>query len=277
MDGDFNPFKIFSEVGKDFADKLGIRKNDQVYWGIPFFSIEKDGKTSYLLGTVHLGIGRDNLPPKILEIFERCDILAVERRGSSNVIEGERREKIQNRMRKELTQTIEGQADDDHPFGRVLMSLMTLFGGESIDLSLADSARENEKQVISLDSDEDVRDAVSTVERLTNLKSALMDKGAIQDLMSDPQKYIEMFQAKTVNPFIFTETANRWMEEEADRDPVIVDERNFRWVVKLLPFLKNGGIFIAVGAGHFQGKHAIQKLIADKGFNVKRISFEPEV
>ncbi len=53
----------------------------------------------------------------------------------------------------------------------------------------------------------------------------------------------------------------------------VVTRRNRDWAEQIAEKLENGGstYFVAVGAGHFTGPDGLQKLLAEKGYSVKRL------
>jgi uncharacterized protein YbaP (TraB family) len=47
-----------------------------------------------------------------------------------------------------------------------------------------------------------------------------------------------------------------------------LDNRNKRWIPKLVDFMKNKTLFIAVGAGHLAGENGVIQLLRNNGYNV---------
>ena len=48
------------------------------------------------------------------------------------------------------------------------------------------------------------------------------------------------------------------------------DDRNRAWLEKLAPDLEQGGLFLAVGAGHYAGEAGLVELLRARGFVVRR-------
>lgn len=51
----------------------------------------------------------------------------------------------------------------------------------------------------------------------------------------------------------------------------IILDRNVRMVKRIVPLLKQGGVFIAIGAGHLPGKAGVLSLLQKKGYRVSRV------
>ena len=72
-----------------------------------------------------------------------------------------------------------------------------------------------------------------------------------------------------------------WDPDEADRiqqnaDAYLLDERNAVFVDTVLPELRRGDVFIAVGAWHLQGRLGMVARLREAGFEVKRIPLDQE-
>lgn len=48
-------------------------------------------------------------------------------------------------------------------------------------------------------------------------------------------------------------------------------DRNHRWIASITALMREGPVFIAVGAGHLPGRYGILKMIEDEGFTVERV------
>lgn len=56
----------------------------------------------------------------------------------------------------------------------------------------------------------------------------------------------------------------------------LIDRRNHRMAERLLPHLKNGGVFAAVGVGHMSGDEGLIALLARSGFEATRLPLHSE-
>ncbi|MBL8742154.1 MAG: TraB/GumN family protein [Myxococcales bacterium] len=70
-------------------------------------------------------------------------------------------------------------------------------------------------------------------------------------------------------------TALTFDPEEMKKHPPMFDllffARNAKWAPKLGPMFDQGGVFVAVGAGHLLGDKGVPALLAKKGYSVERI------
>ena len=63
--------------------------------------------------------------------------------------------------------------------------------------------------------------------------------------------------------------------DDPERGPYyekLIFERNERWVAPLLPLLRHGGAFVAVGLGHMLGERGLPELLRAEGLSVRRWS-----
>ncbi|HEY0634287.1 MAG TPA: TraB/GumN family protein [Gammaproteobacteria bacterium] len=69
------------------------------------------------------------------------------------------------------------------------------------------------------------------------------------------------------------EASNATLPAELERtvQARLVDERNARMVQRMLPLLKEGGVFVAVGALHLPGEQGIITLLRQRGFTVRAL------
>ena len=58
--------------------------------------------------------------------------------------------------------------------------------------------------------------------------------------------------------------------EDARTQELLLDSRNRRWVHKLTPALKRGGVFAAVGVGHAPGAQGLLQLLSKRGYTLRQ-------
>lgn len=63
-------------------------------------------------------------------------------------------------------------------------------------------------------------------------------------------------------------------DEIQDITYVLVDERNEKWVEKLIPTFEKQSVFVAVGAGHLGGPKGMIQLLRNQGYTVDPISMD---
>jgi uncharacterized protein YbaP (TraB family) len=51
----------------------------------------------------------------------------------------------------------------------------------------------------------------------------------------------------------------------------LINDRNRRMVERMLPWLREGSAFVAVGALHLAGPEGILRLLSDRGYRVTRV------
>lgn len=77
-----------------------------------------------------------------------------------------------------------------------------------------------------------------------------------------------------IEGILTSESLQLTAEDRALRDTLMIkllDDRNHLMVERMMPRLKEGRAFVAVGAGHLPGEEGILKLLTERGYSVKRL------
>jgi uncharacterized protein YbaP (TraB family) len=68
---------------------------------------------------------------------------------------------------------------------------------------------------------------------------------------------------------------NQWINKEISTfdfsSTALLDNRNLKWLPKIIEHIDNSSTFIAVGAGHLSGENGLIQLLKNKGYKVKSI------
>ncbi len=262
--------------------------------------IEKDGRSSWLYGTVHLARLEWLFPgPRVREAFARSDTLALEldlldaetqkrlaagtaaRPGEA--LAGELRQRIERRARLECAPAA-AIAPLKPEFQVAALSMLAgrrlgLEPGYGIDAALAALARREGKPVLALESAEDQLRALgagSRAERAELVKGALdeLDSGRAQALLGLTAR------AWANGDHALLERHDQWCEcrntpAEAAALRRLLDARHPAMAARL-DALHGGGreVFAAVGSLHLIGPRGLPALMAQRGYRVERIVLE---
>ncbi len=146
--------------------------------------------------------------------------------------------------------------------------------GEFLDAILYQQAQQQNKTIHALESIKeqlDVFDKMSLQTQISLLKVTL-DNQAEMDVMLDEaiQLYLTRDMAKIES---LNKKYTDYLEPEIAKifTARLLIERNHRMVERMIPILKQGNVFVAVGALHLPGKQGIIKLLSDKGYKVRPI------
>lgn len=266
-----------------FARAESTFKIDQPY----FFEISKNGKKSWILGTIHLGVGINEVadfidqpvldsrimffeiltPQERIGLFYTDPIQAIMTSTAYDNTDGApisdlARETLANQfgIPYELSnhlRTFDCEKVDDYLIYQMKPPMM--------DYQLLTRARELNKDLRALDTPElllkaNAADRASEARTKKN-KCSLEDTGFFP-LIGNKVMFFEDVEQYRMG---FGKPGERLPEDDG------AFLRNKAWMKDLIPELNRGGIFINVGSGHLYGKEGLLKLFVKAGFSVKRI------
>jgi uncharacterized protein len=119
---------------------------------------------------------------------------------------------------------------------------------------------------------------VETVKEQLDMVEKSFDVKVLDDMLGDMKK-TESMTLELADAYrkgdIEKLTTLTFDAEEMKKHPPMFDllfyARNAKWVPKLVPLFDQGGVFVAVGAGHLLGDKGVTALLAKQGYSVERI------
>jgi uncharacterized protein YbaP (TraB family) len=260
-----------------------------------FYEVEYHGNKSYLLGTIHHGVGLENLPSIVTEKMSAAHIIFVEQKiydaievramltNSTGRILNLFRER--NRFynwgssplnTRQFNQLVELgvptsviphlRCDDYKDFSFLFLDSKWVFPIEfSMDNQILDKAYYQGKQIVELDKP-GLREAADLAEKGTKRENSEKNSScSLTEMLENPNldKIIQMAESYRLQYL-------RGSLQEYESKSVAY--RNIAWAKELSTFLKRGTHFIAVGAGHFVIRtDNLINLLRAEGFSVTRI------
>ena len=250
----------------------------------------KNGKTSYLFGTIHL-ISSDNffMPAKAEKAFAACDFLMMELDISNqtemmsmmkyaNMADGQTIDKLVSKEDYTLldstlqAETGMGMAlfNTFKPFIIESMLIQKMIDGDlkSYEAVFAEMSAETEKPIVALETVKqqmELFDDLPYNEQMTDLMKYV--KGD-EDTKALFKEMVDMYIAEDVSSLYnymddyFPDKI--WMEK-------LLFSRNATWVPKIENALQENSLFIAVGAGHLGGDKGLINLLREAGYKVKAV------
>lgn len=255
-----------------------------------FWAAEKDGKTTYLLGTMHLGVDPETRLPQIVwDKLDAAKSFAMEadisdpKLGDTLVRKGgtlrddlgaDYWAKLEKAVGPEMSQQMARMT----PMGAAaMMSLKDLPKTAAMDGVLLGRAINQKKQIIYLE--EGSLQAKILAKHLGTKALKMMidtyEKGAAQAkamldayITGDPDGIIKITDDQRLDSLQHGFTEKEYEEQMED----ILYKRNASWIPALEKMHMEGNAFVAVGALHLIGKRSVLEMLEKKGFKISRIT-----
>lgn len=112
----------FEEPGSDNHDPQGSSSQRKYF----FYQVKREGKISYILGTMHAGLEEDYFSTKIIDQFKKCDTILVEANRA------EFKEKYSSEIQNRLTLP-ENDSTENHLAPEVFAKLINTFKNYNVD------------------------------------------------------------------------------------------------------------------------------------------------
>lgn len=253
-------------------------------------SCEKSASDSYLLGTIHVGIDLDEFDKsdvkkkisgarEVLVEVERSDDFLEKmktdpwttampelKRFAATPGDAVDQTTINNLVKLGIPADIAGQLSDRHACIPVLGFWSQVHDGHlMLDGQITEFAHQNKIPVESLDT-ESLREQAKALD--VNFQCSLKDVFS----KNSPEQLRRIYDARN----IMSADDYRRGIKPANSDTPLAVVRNLAWMSKLLPELKKGGVFAAVGSAHLFGNNGLLSLIARNGCSVRPVFGRPK-
>jgi uncharacterized protein YbaP (TraB family) len=255
-----------------------------------FWSVEKDGKTTYFLGTMHAGVDAEaRLPALVWNKLHAAKTFAMEAdlddpAAASMIRPGARslRDDLGDAYWKKLEDAIGpsvARAVDHLPplVPAAALSMRGLPETVAMDKVLSARAAGEHKQVVFL---EPATRQLAILGKWMDVKALkmLLDElpeseqhaRAMLDayVAGDEQKIVAISDSEKADALHHGYTAAEYDQEMNE----MLYQRNTSWIDELEQLHAAGGGFVAVGAMHLVGPRSVLALLAGKGYQVTRVA-----
>ena len=235
-----------------------------------FYTVEKDGKTSYLLGTRHAGVGFDKLPPDVQARFGAAQALVLESiaHGAldaapvTQTIEAQLGPELWSKFRALVGKQAAARVNTQPPT-RAVGALVLLYEDttQKLDQELEQRARAAKREVIGLESAQQTREIGADVIGIDHLRALLGTIHGRADIRESTKSGLAAY---------CTGEPPAGAPPDGSRLDASVAQRNHAWLATLEPLLARGNIFVAVGAKHMTDPGGLIDLLRQDGFTVTR-------
>lgn len=248
--------------------------------------VEREGKASHLFGTCHMGVGLDYALPdphgaaldQARVVYTEADLdlsnparivslLWSEGPGLSERLPDADWRAIATAVRATLPAPL-----FEHMEAWALAGMIPLATGGDAASTMAAESMDVSVQKRATARNIPVKH-VETLEEQAALLGGLEETFLAALVPSDPEKGRAVSEALTALCFAADTRGADVITEPGDpASEVMLGARNRAWVPKLLPELTEGGVFVAVGAGHMLGDDGLLALLRAEGFTLSQLT-----
>ena len=258
---------------------------------IGFEATNPAGHRALLLGTMHIGVERDDFPAWVTTRLQAAPGFAMETdpgevmglaalmmRSDGTTLEQELGPDYWAKLERKVGKEMAAQLRLLKPSAAgAAIESMGLPPTQPLDLVLHDEAFNAGKQMTYLEKPEVQLRALDQVMNIGALRRMLDQP---DDGDADIQALLAAYRAGDVAVLERLADDERKASlaagvsaaEVARDDATMIGDRNRSWVPVIEGMVASGDAFIAVGALHLCGPDAVQRLLAAKGFSVRRVT-----
>ncbi len=254
-----------------------------------FWRVEKDGKTTYFLGTMHTGIDAESrLPEVVWQKLDAAPVFAMEAdvnaidvgdfaRKDGHTLHGDLGPTYWKKLEDEITPLAAKRVDTLKPMvAATMVSLKGLPSTPPMDGVLQGRAINEKKDIVFLEAAEKQEKLLDKYMNEKALKlmldhhdEALKTTAAMVDayLAGDGDKIVKISDDERglAKASGFTDA-----EIDAENEDMLY-ARNASWIEGLEKLHARGNGFVAVGTMHLIGKKSVLELLAARGYTVTRV------
>lgn len=263
------------------------------------YKVEKNGTSSYLFGTVHVGdASMKGLPTNVTKAIDESDEVIVEV-DISKLTPMQMQQRSMPFMMLKGGKTLQTELSKQN-----YNKLKDYFSKKSIDIAMFNGLKpwavmvtmmQIEFQNAGFSDQTGIDKQVLAYAKEHNIKIGELETLEQQLQMFDGMALLsnemieETFEQLADTNTYFIKLVNAWKNGDMDTlteyynmsfdesnygeisEQVMLVNRNNKWVEQLVPRLTNEKLFIAVGALHLPEQHGLIKQLKDEGFNVTRL------
>ncbi len=257
----------------------------------PFlWSAEKDGKTTYFLGTMHLGVDAESrLPQLVWDKLDAAPTFAMETdlsdpslatigQRNSGTLRADLGPGYWKKLEDAITPAMAKAIDNMKPLiAATLLSLQHLPKTSPMDGVLHGRAINQQKQIVFLEAPSGQAAILEKHMGLRTLKMMLdtADKSAAQTqemldayLAGDADKIVGITESQRGDALEHGFTAAEYEQQMED----LLYKRNAAWIAPIEKLHAGGGGFVAVGAMHLVGKRSVLEMLEKQGYQISRLT-----
>lgn len=252
-----------------------------------FFRVEKDGKTSYILGTRHVSVPLAKFPPIVRDTLDSSRLAVFEVApgddSDSHAPDIDLEGSVGSADWSHYAELVGDDTANAVRHGRpaaAMISMMVEYEDISatLDIEIEHEVAARHIPARGLETSQFQDELLDQLLDLRAFKTAIEQTKTRDELRQDSHDDLVEYCAGT-DDTPGTDEKNRkqmlaggYTSDEIDHlDDVMVYQRNARWIPQLEKLFSNAGTFVAVGADHTIGDKGIVSLLRARGFTITRI------
>lgn len=261
------------------------RPDDHGLRGPFLWEVQGDGATSYLFGTIHVGVDpASGLPEMVRDRLRRSRVFICETdlrkidagqvMALASLESGQTLDRlIGDAPWKSLTAMVGGRVPEERlrsarPWYAMVAILQSLYPTPSaLDAELLAQAEAEGKELVFLEA---WRFQIELLDDITGASDVieLLDETSRARVMLD--RMMKAYQAGDFEALTVAVLDPQLVAEAPAEYARLFDDRNRAWLELLARPLTEGNAFVAVGVGHFAGENGLVELLRARGFIVRR-------
>jgi uncharacterized protein YbaP (TraB family) len=254
------------------------------------WKMEKDGKTSWLFGTIHLGVNAETqLPKAVFDHIDEAKTFVMEadttdpglalamRRSDGGSLRNDLGPEYWKKLEDAIGARVANNLDSMKPFGAMTVLIARdLPMTPPMDRVLADHAAKAGKPIHYLELGVDQIAMIDPWMAPNDVKALLDNRELAKKLSLEMMDAYRNGDAEGLGKMFDDQTLWLAAGRKAEMFPAYLDailgKRNRAWITQLEALHADGGMFLAVGAGHLVGPGNVIGLLTEKGYTITRVT-----
>ena len=253
-----------------------------------FYRVEKDGKTSHILGTRHVSVGLAKFPKPVHDAIASASLAVLEVAPDHDSDVKQKPVSLPEALGPDLwkryrtlvgANTADGLQSAPPSQAMIMMIVMYEDIGSMLDMEIEHTVLAAKIPTAGLESSAFQDRLLNKLLDLRMLKSLVEHTENRAELADESRKDIVEYCAGTDDtPGTDDDMRADLLDsgytaaEVADIDEQMVFARNASWIPKLEKMFRQDKVFVAVGADHLSGPRGVVALLEKRGFKLTRVT-----
>lgn len=254
-----------------------------------YYRVTKRGKTSFMLGTRHLGVPLTKLPAKIKDQVLKSSLVVFETPpgddaegtpGDGSSLAAKLGPQLWGKYKTLVGERTASSVENQKPSVALLM-LMMMYEDKlsALDFEIQQVATAAKIKTGGLETSAFQEKLLEELLDLRMLKATIngtpdrktIEKESFEDLAeycagTDDEPGSDAKTIKQLKDAGYSDAEIKRLDER------LLDERNNAWMPQLEKMFAAGNVFVVVGADHLIGKIGVVKMLNDRGFKTERVA-----